>query len=236
VSLGDRIKTCRQNSGMSQEKVAELVGVSRQAVTKWEANQSSPNTENLFKLAEIFGTTVDMLLKSGDDMKQSPAEQIYYLYKLEEEKKAALKKQAQRRNILSAFMIAIGYMSVYFIGRIIWCDFSESTLLGWLFTVRPAGKHSYLYGWLLSSNLFWYAFAISVLPSIWGKFKFSIITAVGFMIGLIAGMVLGPHPEGAFIGHSHYGWAIWGSVYFISIVVGIIVEHRLKTPGSKPTT
>ena len=70
MTLGERIKTCRQKVGMSQEKVAELVGVSRQAVTKWEANQSAPNTENLFKLAEIFGTTVDMLLESEKETKQ----------------------------------------------------------------------------------------------------------------------------------------------------------------------
>ena len=82
MTLGERIKTCRQKVGMSQEKVAELVGVSRQAVTKWESNQSAPNTENLFKLAEIFVTTVDMLLEAEKETKQSPAEQIYYLYKM----------------------------------------------------------------------------------------------------------------------------------------------------------
>ena len=42
MTVGERIKTCRQNTGMSQEKVADLIGVSRQAVTKWEANQSAP--------------------------------------------------------------------------------------------------------------------------------------------------------------------------------------------------
>ena len=73
MTLGERIKSCRQDSGMSQEKVAELVGVSRQAVTKWEAGQSAPNTENLFKLAEIFGTTVDLLLPS-QETGLSPAE------------------------------------------------------------------------------------------------------------------------------------------------------------------
>ena len=86
MTLGERIKTCRQKAGMSQEKVAEFVGVSRQAVTKWESNQSAPNTENLFKLAEIFGTTVDVLLEAEQETKPSSAEQIYYLYKMEEEK------------------------------------------------------------------------------------------------------------------------------------------------------
>ena len=63
MSLGERIKEQRKNCGLSQEKVAELVGVSRQAVTKWEAEQSAPSTENLFRLAEIFGTTVDIFYK-----------------------------------------------------------------------------------------------------------------------------------------------------------------------------
>jgi transcriptional regulator with XRE-family HTH domain len=235
MALGERIKTCRQNAGMSQEKVAELVGVSRQAVTKWEVNQSAPNTENLFKLAEIFGTTVDMLLASEDEVKQSPAEQIYYLYKMEEEKKAALKKQAQKRNILIALLVAVGYISIYLIGRIIWCDLSQSNLIGWLFTVRPSGEHSYLYGWLLSSNLFWYAMVISVIPTLFGKYKFSCTTLVGFVIGLVAGMIFGPYPEGASIGHDHYGWAIWGAIYLVSIVAGIIVERYKKKSDNKPS-
>ncbi|MBQ2921625.1 MAG: helix-turn-helix transcriptional regulator [Tyzzerella sp.] len=107
MALGERIKECRQNAGLSQEKVAELVGVSRQAVTKWEVNQSAPNTENLFKLAEIFGTTVDMLLDSNDSNKQSSAEQIYYLYKMEEEKKIANKKRKTKKYISIALVVAL---------------------------------------------------------------------------------------------------------------------------------
>lgn len=232
MALGEKIKACRQRAGMSQEKVAEVVGVSRQAVTKWEVNQSAPNTENLFKLAEIFGTTVDMLLASEDENKPSPAEQIYYLYKMEEEKKAALKKQAQKRTLLIALLIAVGYMSIYLIGRIIWCDLSQSTLIGWLFFVRPSGEHSYLYGWLLSSNLFWYAMVLSVIPALFGKYTFSCTTLIGFIVGLAAGMLFGPYPEGASIGHSHYGWAIWGAIFLVSIMMGIIVE-RYKKSDSK---
>lgn len=40
MTLGERIKSCRQKAGLSQEKLAELAGVSRQAVTKWEAGGS----------------------------------------------------------------------------------------------------------------------------------------------------------------------------------------------------
>lgn len=107
MALGERIKACRQSAGMSQEKVAELLGVSRQAVTKWEVNQSAPNTENLFKLAEIFGTTVDMLLDSNDSSKQSSAEQIYYLYKMEEEKKIAAKRRKLKKCVSIALVITL---------------------------------------------------------------------------------------------------------------------------------
>ena len=107
MALGERIKKCRQNAGVSQEKVAELVGVSRQAVTKWETNQSAPNTENLFKLAEIFGTTVDMLLDSNDSNKQSSAEQIYYLYKMEEEKNLANKRRKLKKYIGIALVVTL---------------------------------------------------------------------------------------------------------------------------------
>ena len=76
MTLGERIKACRQQAGMSQEKVAELVGISRQAVTKWETNQSAPSTDNLFKLAEIFGTTVDLLLPEKTNSEDTITEEI----------------------------------------------------------------------------------------------------------------------------------------------------------------
>jgi DNA-binding XRE family transcriptional regulator len=61
MELYERIKTCRQRCGLTQEQVAEAMNVSRQAVTKWENGSSAPSTQNLFKLAQLFGTTVDFL-------------------------------------------------------------------------------------------------------------------------------------------------------------------------------
>lgn len=228
MSLGERIKEQRKNCGLSQEKVAELVGVSRQAVTKWEAEQSAPSTENLFRLAEIFGTTVDILLASEGEEKNSPAEQIYYLYKMEEAKKADDLRARRKKNVLMALSVMGGYIIIYLLGRLIWCDLTESSFIGWLVSVRPNGEHSYLYGWLLSSNLFWIALIISTLPAIWGKFKFSFTTLAGFVVGLLAGMLFGPNPDGAAIGQTHYGWAIWGVIYFLSVIAGLLVERFVK--------
>ncbi|MCL2030576.1 MAG: helix-turn-helix transcriptional regulator [Oscillospiraceae bacterium] len=61
MTLGSRIKAHRVRLGYSQEKMAELVGISRQAVTKWEADQSIPCMENLMTLADLFGVSLGEL-------------------------------------------------------------------------------------------------------------------------------------------------------------------------------
>ena len=71
--LGENITRFRKEKGLSQEKVAEYMGVSRQAVTKWESNSSKPSSDNLIKLAELFDVKVDVLLGNNefDNMKLS---------------------------------------------------------------------------------------------------------------------------------------------------------------------
>ena len=57
--LGEKLQNLRKKNMLSQEKLAELVGVSRQAVSKWETGLSNPDTENLIKLGEIFNLSID---------------------------------------------------------------------------------------------------------------------------------------------------------------------------------
>ena len=60
-TIGTRIANLRSRYSYSQEYVAEKLGVSRQAVSKWEQNQSSPDTNNLIALAELFNVSVEYL-------------------------------------------------------------------------------------------------------------------------------------------------------------------------------
>ena len=57
--LQESIRTLRQQRGISQEELAEHMGVSRQAVGKWESGASYPDTEHLLALAEFFAVSVD---------------------------------------------------------------------------------------------------------------------------------------------------------------------------------
>lgn len=62
-TLGEVIKKYRVGCKMTQEFVAETLGVSRQAVSKWESGISDPNTTNLMALAKLFGVRVEDMLK-----------------------------------------------------------------------------------------------------------------------------------------------------------------------------
>lgn len=64
-SLGEVLKRRRTECKMTQEFVAEALGVSRQAVSKWESGASDPSTTNLIALAKLFGTTPEELLKES---------------------------------------------------------------------------------------------------------------------------------------------------------------------------
>lgn len=63
VSLGEALKAHRTECKMTQEFVAEAIGVSRQAVSKWESGASDPSTSNLLALAKLYGISAEELLK-----------------------------------------------------------------------------------------------------------------------------------------------------------------------------
>ena len=62
MTLGEKIKDLRKKANISQEELAEKVGVSRQAVTKWESDSGLPDIENLKNIASLFNVSIDELL------------------------------------------------------------------------------------------------------------------------------------------------------------------------------
>lgn len=66
VSIAERLATLRRQHGLTQEQLAQKLGVSRQAVSKWERTESSPDTDNLIALARLYGVTLDQLIYGED--------------------------------------------------------------------------------------------------------------------------------------------------------------------------
>ena len=61
MSIGERIAQLRQDVGMSQYELAKAMNISRQAVSKWENDQSAPDTINLIRLSNVLNTDVEYL-------------------------------------------------------------------------------------------------------------------------------------------------------------------------------
>ena len=84
-TLGRRIQEARKAAGLSQESLGERLGVSRQAVSKWEADAAVPELENLIAMSRIFGVTIGALLgvepeaaedRSEKDAPEAPGEGV----------------------------------------------------------------------------------------------------------------------------------------------------------------
>ena len=71
MNIADRIQHLRKSKGISQEELADKVGVSRQAVSKWESEQSTPDIEKVILLSDYFEVTTDYLLKGIEPVSEN---------------------------------------------------------------------------------------------------------------------------------------------------------------------
>lgn len=70
LEFANRLTQYRKKAGLSQEELADKLGVSRQAVSKWECGESSPDTDNLIALSKIYGVSLDELIYGKKESKE----------------------------------------------------------------------------------------------------------------------------------------------------------------------
>lgn len=78
MNLDAKIYKLRKEKGLSQEALAELVGTTRQAISKWENNQGYPETEKMLMISNVFEGSVDSLLKD-EKIETEADEKKYYV-------------------------------------------------------------------------------------------------------------------------------------------------------------
>lgn len=71
LTFGEKLKTARKSAGLTQEQLAEKLTVSRQAVTKWEADRGLPDIENIRLIAKLLNVSIDYLLDDGEPLELS---------------------------------------------------------------------------------------------------------------------------------------------------------------------
>ncbi len=74
MTFGEKLQKLRQKAGMSQDALAERLNVSRQAVSRWERDETMPETDKVVALADLFGVTTDYLLRQGTEEEPQAAQ------------------------------------------------------------------------------------------------------------------------------------------------------------------
>lgn len=143
MSIGSRITTLRKGLNLSQEDIADKIGVSRQSVSKWETDTSAPDAFNLIALAEVLKTNVEYIVTG----------------KVEENIKPTQDKTSNCRftslSILG-FILAIGGILIGIIGMFlheIWCIIGAFLVAtGFIFALCK-GKKSFIISFSILSVL-----------------------------------------------------------------------------------
>lgn len=90
MKISEKIALCRKEHGMSQEELAAMLDISRQAVSRWETGAAMPDTEKIIQLSRVFGVTTDYLLLDEVEEKRPEAES-----KPAQKEEAAQEKKAE---------------------------------------------------------------------------------------------------------------------------------------------
>ena len=75
MELGQRLKDCRAAAGMTQEGLADRLYVSRQTISSWENDKSYPDIHSLLMISNLFGVSLDSLIKGDIEIMKEKVEQ-----------------------------------------------------------------------------------------------------------------------------------------------------------------
>lgn len=107
----EKIVELRKQKGLSQEELAEQLGVSRQAVSRWELGQTLPDIPNLLQLCELFGVSADYLVKDEEQTVTKNEQRVKTIARLTREReKTRAKARQYYYTAWAAVLMAIGFM------------------------------------------------------------------------------------------------------------------------------
>ena len=143
MTLAEKILSLRTQRGMSQDDLAEKLEVSRQSVSKWETAQSTPDLDKIIKLADLFGVSVDQLVREGERPQPPEPPQPQTVYVERRQELSPLQKLGVVMEASGAALAVIGLMGA---PLLIWAA-AALVILG--LPLILAKKHPWLIlGWL----------------------------------------------------------------------------------------
>lgn len=212
MNIADRIQNLRKSKGISQEELADKIGVSRQAVSKWESEQSAPDIEKIILLSDYFETTTDYLLKGIE-----PANEY--------EKKWS----AMIFSVAGTILNAIGLIS----SIIIWIERQMVYAVGIGLIIMLLGTGIFLTGQVIDTKDKLKAKRFFVLPNVWLLLFIPLSSCFNILDGLAGGFFarLAPIPV---LGNSIMTFTLYWVVYIaICVVIDISIAKKIRTENSK---
>ena len=162
MNIADRIQHLRKIKGISQEELADQIGVSRQTVSKWESEQSSPDIEKVVVMSDYFGVTTDYLLKGIEDLKEERKKIDARIMALAGSVSCVLGllicmvvwiETQQVSSLITAFCLdALGIL-LYLIGQTIGTNAKEARKKFWIVTIWPLALIPYAFLFNLAQGL-----------------------------------------------------------------------------------
>lgn len=207
MNMADRIQHLRKSRGISQEELADKVGVSRQAVSKWESEQSTPDIEKIILLSEFFDVTTDYLLKGIEPVSENTTK----------------KSDARIFSLVGSVLNFIGLVAAI----MIWKEKATSFSVAVGLSLMTVGVMIFVIGQFIGENKekasFWF-WAVNV----WILILMPISCIFNFLQGIIFGhwWTFTPTPD---LGNSIGSYLLcWGFYFVFCIIVDLLLIKRTK--------
>lgn len=121
IEIASRLAKLRKEKGLSQEDLADKLGISRQAVSKWERAEASPDTDNLILLARLYDVSLDTLLSTDAKDEEIKTEVVDSIKKEEDDKHDYDNKEESKNLVINiirsvyTLLVVIAYLLIGFL-------------------------------------------------------------------------------------------------------------------------
>ena len=220
IEIANRLAELRKQHGYSQEELAEKLGVSRQAISKWECGESSPDTDNLIALAKVYGMSLDELLGnpvSGKAEEEEVIEPEVVEPEVDEPDfdaiEEAVSEQVERK---ASVRVVVGTINAT--GGLV--ALLAYLLLGFLWK-GPTGNLGWAVGWtLFLVPVIISTFIQAVARRSWSRFAYPIL-----IVFVYCGMGIIGNAYGINLWHPYWCMFITIPIYYIAVNA---IESALK--------
>jgi transcriptional regulator with XRE-family HTH domain len=196
MNISNRIQNLRKVRGISQEELADKIGVSRQAVSKWESEQSTPDLDKIIIMSEYFDVTTDYLLKGIKNPKQVDDKNNNLI-------------TGQILYIASTAFLAIGLLSAF--GS--WYSGQSAESIWGSMIIQVVGIVGYFIGQIVSK-------AKASFTIKWFNIIITLFIPISLLVSLMLNRVIAPYPTDIL---SAFVFAL---IYLIAILVSFFVLKK----------